>query len=172
MQNIPLLEQVFNKGKDKNIAGLPQSILWSQSTLVYCIQLININPLLPAIAFISNWMFYRQPFLRTTFQYNSKWRKIKKFNKAFDQLDQFLTNLKLKIQIHHIKIFIHSKLLLLKLQAWKCRRKCILCQFYHGSSGMHLLSILGALGQKAEVLLSIFYGSKITSERITPPPHF
>ena len=104
--------------------------------------------------------------------YNSKRRKIKKLNKAFDQPDQFLTNLKLKIQIHHIKKFIHSKQLLLKLEAWKCRRKCILCQFYHDSSGMHLLRIFRALGQKVEVLLSIFCGSKITLERITiPPPH-
>ena len=35
MQNIPLFEQVFNKGKDKKIAGLPYSILWQQSTLVH-----------------------------------------------------------------------------------------------------------------------------------------
>ena len=105
------------------------------------------------------------------FLYKSKRRKTKKFNKAFDELDQFLTNLKLKIQIHYIKKFIHSKLLL-KLQVLKCRRKCILCQFCHGSSGMHLLSIFGALGQKVEVLLSIFCGTKITLERITPPSHF
>ena len=77
--------------------------------------------------------------------------------------------MKLKIQIHHIKRFIHSKLLLLKLEAWKCRRKCILCQFYRDSSGMHLLRIFRALGQKVEVLLSIFCVTKITLERITPP---
>ena len=34
-QNIPMLEQVFNKGKNKNIAGLPQQILRPQLTLVY-----------------------------------------------------------------------------------------------------------------------------------------
>ena len=36
---------------------------------------------------------------------------------------------------------------------------------------MHLLSIFGALGQKVEVLLSIFCDTKITLERnATPPP--
>ena len=43
--------------------------------------------------------------------YNSKWRKIKKFDRAFDQLGQFLTSLKLKIYIYHTKRFIHSYLL-------------------------------------------------------------
>ena len=43
MQNIPRLEQVFNKGKEKNIAGLPYLILWPQLTLVHCNQVININ---------------------------------------------------------------------------------------------------------------------------------
>ena len=37
MQNIPPLEQVFNEGKDKDIAGLPLSILRTQSPLVHCI---------------------------------------------------------------------------------------------------------------------------------------
>ena len=37
MQNIPSLEQVFNKGKDKNIADPPESILRPQSTLAHCI---------------------------------------------------------------------------------------------------------------------------------------
>ena len=40
MQNIPLLEQVFNKDKDKNTAGLPKWILQPQS--IY-FQVININ---------------------------------------------------------------------------------------------------------------------------------
>ena len=44
MQNIPLLEQVFNKGKDETISGLPYSTLLPQSTLVHCIEVININP--------------------------------------------------------------------------------------------------------------------------------
>ena len=46
MQNIPPGEQVCNKGKDKNTAGLPKSILQPQSTLLYCIifPIININP--------------------------------------------------------------------------------------------------------------------------------
>ena len=44
IQNIPLLEQVFNKGKDKTIAGLPQSTLRPQSTLAHFIQVIKINP--------------------------------------------------------------------------------------------------------------------------------
>ena len=43
MQNIPGLEQVFNKDKEKNIAGLPYLILWPQLTLVHCNQVININ---------------------------------------------------------------------------------------------------------------------------------
>ena len=73
--------------------------------------------------------------------------------------------------MRYIKNFIELKLLLLKLQAWKCRRKCIL-MFCHGSSGMKLLSIFGALGQKEEVLLSIFCGTAITLERLPPTtPH-
>ena len=144
--------------------------MWPESTLVHCIELININPYwLQLHLFMNRRLTIIQIVIIV---YNSKRRKTKKFNKAFDELDQFVTNLKLKIQIHHIKKFIHSKLLLLELQAWKCRRKCILCQFCHGSSGMHLLSIFGALGQKVEVLLSIFCGTKITLERITPSSHF
>ena len=113
MQNIPLLEQMFNKGKDKNTAGLPMSILWPQSTFVHCVQVININPT------GCNCIYYRLAALQTAIfknnfltehinrrltiiqiviiAYNSKQRKRKKFNKAFDQLDQFLNNLKLKI---------------------------------------------------------------------------
>ena len=34
---------------------------------------------------------------------------------------------------------------------------------------MHLLSIFGALGEKVEVLLTVFCGTKITLERITAP---
>ena len=43
---MPLLEQLFNKGKDKNIAGLPQLILRPQPRLVIVLyfQAININP--------------------------------------------------------------------------------------------------------------------------------
>ena len=37
MQNITLFEQVVNKGKDKNMADLAQSILQPQSTLDHCI---------------------------------------------------------------------------------------------------------------------------------------
>ena len=81
----------------------------------------------------------------------------------FEQFETQTTN------TPHKKI-IHLKLLLLKLQAWKCRRRCILCQLCHGSSEMHLLSIFGALGQKVEVLLSIFCDTKITLERNAPPP--
>ena len=46
IQNIPPLEQVFNKGKHKNIAGLPQPVSPPQLILVHCIYLaaININP--------------------------------------------------------------------------------------------------------------------------------
>ena len=47
MQNIPRLEQIFNKGKVKNIAGLPYLILRPQLTLVHCNQVIKIN---------SNWL--------------------------------------------------------------------------------------------------------------------
>ena len=38
MQNIPPLEQVFNKGKDKNIAGLPyfNFVTTAQLAHVYC----------------------------------------------------------------------------------------------------------------------------------------
>ena len=45
-ENIPPLEQVFNKGKHKNIAGLPQPVSPPQLILVHCIYLaaININP--------------------------------------------------------------------------------------------------------------------------------
>ena len=35
MQNIPLFEHVFSKVKDKNIAGLAQSLLQPQLTLVH-----------------------------------------------------------------------------------------------------------------------------------------
>ena len=35
MQNIPLFKQIFNKGKDKNIAGVPYLILRQWSTLVH-----------------------------------------------------------------------------------------------------------------------------------------
>ena len=115
-------------------------------------------------------MFHKCSLLDIT--YNSKERKRKKFNKAFDQLDQIFKQLETKnINTPHKKI-IYLKLLLLKLQAWKCRRKFILCQFCHGSSGMHLLSIFRAFGQKMEVLLSIFCGTKITLQRITPSPIF
>ena len=40
----------------------------------------------------------------------------------------------------------------------------------HASSGTQLLSIFGALGQKVEVLLSIFCGTKVTLERISTAP--
>ena len=43
MQNIPRLEQVFNKGKEKNIAGIPYLVLWPQLTLVHCNEVINNN---------------------------------------------------------------------------------------------------------------------------------
>ena len=37
MQIIHPLEQVFNKGKGKNIVGVPSSILQPRWTLVHCI---------------------------------------------------------------------------------------------------------------------------------------
>ena len=119
MQNFPpFFKQVFNKDKDKNIAGLPYSILQPQSILVHGIRfpsnkVISVVPviqvILAATAFICCWQLYRQPFSRTPFLtelisktdflgvQNSKQRKTKKFHNAFDQFDQFLTSLKLKI---------------------------------------------------------------------------
>ena len=38
--------------------------------------------------------------------------------------------------MHHIKIFFHSELFLLKVQAWKCKKKNVSI----ASSGIHLLS--------------------------------
>ena len=62
-----------------------------------------------------------------------------------------------------MKEFIHSYPVLLKLQAWNCKSSC-------ASSGIHLLSIFGALGQKVELLLSIFCGTKITLDSPCLPP--
>ena len=61
----------------------------------------------------------------------SEWRKTKKFNRAFNQYQDYFFDLKLKIQMHHIKNFIYSHLLSLKQQTWECKRKCILCQFWN-----------------------------------------
>ena len=57
------------------------------------------------------------------------------------------------------KKFIYSYLLILSQHTWKCKRKCILCQFWNTL----------ILDQNLEVLLSIFYGTKITLEWITTP---
>ena len=59
MQNIPLLEQMFNKGKDKNTAGPPMSILGPKSAFVHCAQVININPI------GCNCIYYRLVALQT-----------------------------------------------------------------------------------------------------------
>ena len=113
MQNIPLIEQMFYKSKDKNIASLPSPILRPQSTLVHCVQVININPIgcnciyqrlaaLQTAIFRNNFLTEHINRRLTIIQiviivYNSKRRKRKKLNKAFDQLNQFLNNLKVKI---------------------------------------------------------------------------
>ena len=84
--------------------------------------------ILAAITFISCWQLYRQPFSRGTFLteninkkvtiiqiiaifiivYNSKQRKPKKFNRAFDQFE--IENINIPPKIHSN----HSYLLLLK----------------------------------------------------------
>ena len=95
--------------------------------------------------------------------YNSKWRK---------QINSkgLLTNIKIIFLIwnskckHTIKKFIHSYLLILKQQTWKCKRKYILCQFWNTLA----MSIFQTLGQKLKVLLSIICGTKINLEWITP----
>ena len=53
-------EQVFNKGKDKNIAGQPQPISRPQSTLVHCIIFPSNKDysIIAAIAFIRICTFY------------------------------------------------------------------------------------------------------------------
>ena len=122
--------------------------MWLQSTLVHWIPSNKGWSILAAIAFISYWQLCRQLFSRTPFLkehinkrltiiqivkivYNSKQRKTKKFNRAFDQYQDCFFDLKLKIQIHHIKALIHSRLLLLKQQTQECKRKCILYQFWN-----------------------------------------
>ena len=92
-----------------------------------------------------------------------KWRKTKKFNRAFNQYQDYFFDLKLKIQMHHIKFFIYSRLLLLKQQTWKCKRKCILCQFWNTLAEYFLRH------QKLKVLLNIFCCTKIMFEWITHP---
>ena len=88
-----------------------------------------------------------------------------------------LTNIKIFFLIwnskykYHIKIFIQSYLLLLKQQTWK-RKMCLLPVLEYtcwASSGIHLLSIFETLGQKLEVSLNIFCGTKFTLDWITQP---
>ena len=64
-----------------------------------------------------------------------------------------------------MKFFIHSYPWLMKQQTWKCKVN-VSC----ASSGIHLLSIFEILGQKLEVLLCIFRGTKILWNELTPPP--
>ena len=64
-----------------------------------------------------------------------------------------------------LKLFIHSYLLLLKQQTWKCKRNASCACFV-----VHLLSIFEILGQKLKVLLRILCGTKINLEWIPPPP--
>ena len=73
-------------------------------------------------------------------------------------------NLKLKIKIHHIKNFIHT------YYYWSNKHGNVKENISCTSSGILLLSIFETLGQKLEVLLSIFCGTKITLEWITPSP--
>ena len=74
----------------------------------------------------------------------------------------FIWNSKYK---HTIKNFFHSYLLILK-HTWKCKRKCILHQFWNTLA----MSILEMLDQRLKVLLSIFCGTKISLEWITTSP--
>ena len=110
------LNRCLIKVKIKTLqVGLHQRILGPQATLVHCITFPSNKhqSILAVIAFISCWQLYRQscsrtPFLTEFSVYNSKWRKKKRFNRAFDQYQHL----------------IHSYLLLLKQQTWKCKRNC------------------------------------------------
>ena len=94
----------------------------------------------------------------------SKRRKTKKFNRAFDQYQYYFFGLKLKIQIHCIKNFIHSHLLLLNQQTWKYKRKCILYQF-----GNTLAEDFWDIRSKVGSLIKYLCCTKITFEWITHP---
>ena len=56
-----------------------------------------------------------------------------------------LNNLKLKLQIHHIKKY-SLKAIVTETTSMEMQKKIYLVPVMHGSSEMHLLSIFGALG--------------------------
>ena len=136
-----------------------------------------------AIAFISYWQLYRQPFSRTSFLAedinkrlaiiqivvivcNSKQRKTKKlgFWPIWPIFNQFITQ---NINTAHKRIYSsHTQ------YYWNCKHGTVKANVFCASPGIHLLSIFGALGQKVELLLSIFCGTKITLDSPCLPPHF
>ena len=129
-----------------------------------------------AIACISCWQPYRQSLSRTPFLTEHIYKRLT-FSVFIIQSKEKQSNsrgfwpiLRLFLRFEtHMKLSIHSCILLLKQQTWKSKRKS--CT----SSEIRLLSIFEILGQKLEVLWSIFCGTKINLEWITRlpvPSHF
>ena len=116
-----------------------------------------------------NTFFNRTYLQKTNFfsVYNSKWRKIKKFNGNFDQYQDHFFDLKLTWNY----LFIHT------YYYWKSKHGNVKENASCAISGIQLLSIFEILGQKLEALLSIFCGAKINLEWTTsfldlPPTHY
>ena len=86
-------------------------------------------------------------------------KKNKKFNRAFDQYQDYFFDLKLTTWN---LLFIHT------FSCWNNKHGNVKGNVSCASSRIHLLSIFEKLGQKLEVLLSFFCGTKITLEWITP----
>ena len=86
-------------------------------------------------------------------------KKNKKFNRALDQYQDYFFDLKLTTWN---LLFIHT------FSCWNNKHGNVKGNVSCASSRIHLLSIFEKLGQKLEVLLSFFCGTKITLEWITP----
>ena len=145
--------------------------------LVHCITFSsNTNePILAAIAFISCWQLYRQPFSRTHFLTEHIYKRltfsmfiIQSEEKQRNSMD-LLTNVEIIFLIWNSKykyttwnfLFIHT------YDYWNNKHGDVKENVSCASSGIHLLSIFETLSQKLEVLLSIFCGTK---NFFNPPP--
>ena len=136
-----------------------------------------------AVAFISHWRLYRLPFWRNLFlteHINKRLTIIQIVIIVYNRSEEkqrnsmgLLTNLtnsepiwnwKYKYTHHIKKLFTHT------YYYWNYKHRNAKENVSSTSSGIHLLGILGALGQKVEALLSIFCCTKITLEWISHPP--
>ena len=112
--------------------------------------------MLPAFRFLLKTDFFSV--------YNSKRRKTRKSNRAFDQYQHhfFIWNSKYK---HTTKKFIHSYILILKQQTWKCKIKCILCWLWN----IFAMSIFETLGQGLQVWNGLPPFLDLTPIKLFPP---